>query len=58
MKDLIREAVDVIEKLCIEAALRQTENNRASAADLLGVSRQSLYMKLRRHDLEDFTGEE
>ena len=58
LKDLIREAVDVIEKLCIEAALRQTENNRASAADLLGVSRQSLYMKLRRHDLEDFTGEE
>ncbi|MCB1428035.1 MAG: transcriptional regulator PpsR, partial [Nitratireductor sp.] len=53
LKDLIREAVDVIEKLCIEAALRQTENNRASAADLLGVSRQSLYMKLRRHDLED-----
>ncbi len=56
LKELIREAVDVIEKLCIEAALRQTENNRASAADLLGLSRQSLYMKLRRHSLEDFDG--
>jgi transcriptional regulator PpsR len=56
LKELIREAVDVIEKMCIEAALRQTENNRASAADLLGLSRQSLYIKLRRHGLEDFGG--
>lgn len=54
LKDLIREAVDVIEKMCIEAALRQTDNNRASAADMLGLSRQSLYIKLRRHNLEDF----
>ncbi|MBO6757541.1 MAG: transcriptional regulator PpsR [Roseibium sp.] len=56
LKELIRESVDVIEKLCIEAALRQTENNRASAADLLGLSRQSLYIKLRRHGLESFDG--
>ncbi|MEN0000853.1 MAG: transcriptional regulator PpsR [Pseudomonadota bacterium] len=54
LKELIREAVDVIEKLCIEAALRQTDNNRASAADMLGLSRQSLYIKLKRHNLEDF----
>ncbi|WP_306119738.1 MULTISPECIES: transcriptional regulator PpsR [unclassified Roseitalea] len=57
LKDLIREAVDVIEKMCIEAALRQTDNNRASAADMLGLSRQSLYIKLRRHGLEDFGSE-
>lgn len=57
LKDLIREAVDVIEKMCIEAALRQTNNNRASAADMLGLSRQSLYIKLRRHGLEDFGSE-
>lgn len=56
LKELIRESVDVIEKLCIEAALRQTENNRASAADLLGLSRQSLYIKLKRHGLEGFDG--
>ena len=54
LKDLVRQAVDVIEKMCIEAALRQTGNNRASAADMLGLSRQSLYIKLRRHGLEDF----
>ncbi len=56
LKELIRESADVIEKLCIEAALSQTENNRAAAADLLGLSRQSLYMKLRRYGLEDFDG--
>ncbi|MEE4239647.1 MAG: helix-turn-helix domain-containing protein, partial [Anderseniella sp.] len=30
-----------------------TGNNRASAADLLGLSRQSFYIKLRRHGLLD-----
>ena len=54
LKDLIRDAADVIEKMCIESALRQTGNNRASASDLLGLSRQSLYMKLKRYNLEDF----
>jgi transcriptional regulator PpsR len=58
MKDLIRESLDVIEKICIEAALDQTNNNRASAAELLGLSRQSLYIKLRRHGLEDYLANE
>ena len=49
LKELLREASDIIEKLCIEAALRQTGNNRASAAEMLGLSRQSLYIKLKRH---------
>ena len=56
LKDIIRDAADVIEKMCIEAALRQTNNNRASASDLLGLSRQSLYIKLKRYGLEDFEG--
>ena len=51
LKDLVREATDVIERLCIEAALELTGDNRASAAELLGVSRQSLYTKLRRYGL-------
>jgi transcriptional regulator PpsR len=54
LKELIRESLDVIEKICIEAALDQTNNNRASAAEILGLSRQSLYIKLRRHRLEDY----
>lgn len=54
MKELIRESLDVIEKMCIEAALEKTGNNRAAAAELLGLSRQSLYIKLKRHGIEDF----
>ena len=53
LKDLVRDTADIIEKLCIEAALKLTDNNRASAADMLGLSRQSLYMKLRRYDISD-----
>jgi transcriptional regulator PpsR len=53
LKDLVREATDVIERLCIEAALNLTGDNRASAAEMLGLSRQSLYVKLRRYGLAD-----
>ncbi|WP_208996760.1 transcriptional regulator PpsR, partial [Roseibium denhamense] len=54
LKELIRESLDVVEKICIEAALDQTNNNRANAAEILGLSRQSLYIKLRRHGLENY----
>lgn len=53
LKDLIRETTDVIERLCIESALELTDDNRASAAEMLGLSRQSLYVKLRRYGLGD-----
>jgi len=51
LKDLVRESTDMIERLCIEAALEITRDNRASAAEILGLSRQSLYAKLRRYGL-------
>ncbi len=51
LKDIVRESTDLIERLCIEAALQHTSDNRASAAEILGVSRQSLYSKLHRHGL-------
>ena len=53
LKDMVRETTDVIERLCIEAALELTGDNRASAAELLGLSRQSLYVKLRRYGMGD-----
>ncbi len=53
LKDLVREATDIIERLCIEAALQLNDNNRASTADMLGLSRQSLYVKLHRYGIED-----
>jgi transcriptional regulator PpsR len=51
LKDLVRETTDMIERLCIEAALELSNDNRATAADLLGLSRQSLYVKLHRYGL-------
>ena len=48
IKDIVGETVDTIERMCIESALELTHNNRASAAEMLGLSRQSLYVKLRR----------
>jgi transcriptional regulator PpsR len=55
LKELVRESSDLVEKLCIEAALELTRNNRASAAALLGLSRQSLYSKLNRFGLGNST---
>ncbi|WP_373490406.1 transcriptional regulator PpsR [Parasphingorhabdus sp.] len=56
LKDIVRESTDLIERMCIEAALVHTSDNRASAAEILGLSRQSLYSKLHRHGLGNLTG--
>ncbi|MBP6764534.1 MAG: transcriptional regulator PpsR, partial [Rubrivivax sp.] len=53
MKDIVSETTDLIEQLCIETALQMTQDNRALAAQLLGLSRQSLYVKLRRFGIGD-----
>ncbi|MFO1337407.1 MAG: transcriptional regulator PpsR [Burkholderiaceae bacterium] len=53
MKDIVSETTDLIERMCIEAALELTRDNRASAAEMLGLSRQSLYVKLRRYGIGD-----
>lgn len=58
LRDLVRETTDVIEKLSIEAALELTGDNRASAAEMLGLSRQSLYVKLRRFGLAEHAEED
>lgn len=54
LKDIVGETTDLIEQLCIETALQMTSDNRASAAQMLGLSRQSLYVKLRRYGLAEF----
>ena len=48
LKEIVSDTTDLIEQLCIETALQMTGDKRASAALLLGLSRQSLYVKLRR----------
>jgi transcriptional regulator PpsR len=57
LKEIVRDTTDVIERLCIEAALELTGNNRASAAEILGVSRQSLYSKLHRFGIGNLDDE-
>ncbi len=51
LRELVRDTTDLVERHFIEAALELTGDNRTSAAEVLGVSRQSLYVKLRRHQL-------
>jgi len=58
LKGIVRETSEIIERLCIEAALELTNDNRASAAEMLGLSRQSLYVKLRRYGLGDLVDSE
>lgn len=58
LKEIVAETTDLIEQLCIQTALTMTGDNRASAAQLLGLSRQSLYVKLRRYGLSDGDAEE
>jgi len=57
LKDIVAETTDVIEKMCIETALELTRNNRVAAADMLGLSRQSLYVKLRKYGILNRDGE-
>lgn len=51
LKEIVSETTDVVEKMCIETAVTLTRNNRVAAAEMLGLSRQSLYVKLRKYGL-------
>ncbi|MEM8810988.1 MAG: transcriptional regulator PpsR [Pseudomonadota bacterium] len=51
LKDIVSATTDVVERMCIEAAVTLTGNNRVAAAEMLGLSRQSLYVKLRKYGL-------
>ena len=51
LKEIVSEMTNVVERLCIETALELTRNNRVAAAEMLGLSRQSLYVKLRKFGL-------
>ncbi len=53
LKDILTETTDLIEELCIKAALDLSNDNRVSASEILGLSRQSLYIKLRKYGLVD-----
>lgn len=58
LKDIVAETTDVVEKMCIETAVELTRNNRVAAAEMLGLSRQSLYVKLRKYGLVGNEGDQ
>lgn len=53
LRKLVKNTVEVVEQHYVRAALELTAGNRTSAAEILGLSRQSLYAKLERYGLED-----
>lgn len=52
LRQLIADTVTKVERRYIEAALDVTRGNRTAAAELLGLSRQSLYVKLNRYGFD------
>ncbi len=53
LRDIVAATTDVVERMCIETAVELTQNNRVAAAEMLGLSRQSLYVKLRKFNLQN-----
>jgi len=52
LRRAVDDAVGVVERQHISAAIEAAGGNRTVAAEILGLSRQSLYAKLRRYGLE------
>ena len=49
---VVRETSDAVERHYIRAALQKVDGNRTAAAEILGLSRQSLHTKLNRYAAE------
>jgi len=52
LRSVVDETVALVERHYVDAALRLTAGNRTAAAQLLGLSRQSLHTKLNRYGLD------
>jgi transcriptional regulator PpsR len=52
LRQVVQDTVEIVENHHIKAALESSGGNRTAAAEILGLSRQSLYAKLNRYDLE------
>lgn len=55
LRKLVKETVGVVERHYVKAALELAGDNRTAAAELLGLSRQSLYAKLNRYGFVEQT---
>lgn len=45
-------SLDRLEKFALEQALREAKGNKSKASDILGISRDTLYRKLKQYDIE------
>lgn len=52
LRTLVKDTVGVVERHYVKSALDLANDNRTVAAELLGLSRQSLYAKLNRYELD------
>ncbi len=55
LRKLVDDTVGIVERHYIDSALDLTGGNRTAAAELLGLSRQSLYAKLNRYGMDEET---
>ena len=53
LRQLVKNTVGVVEQHYVKQALELAGGNRTATAELLGLSRQSLYAKLNRYGLDD-----
>ena len=53
LRKLVKNTVSIVEQHYVKEALELAGGNRTATAELLGLSRQSLYAKLNRYGLED-----
>jgi len=55
LRTLVKNTVSIVEQHYVKEALELAGGNRTATAELLGLSRQSLYAKLNRYGLDDKT---
>ena len=53
LRKLVKNTVSIVEQHYVKEALELAAGNRTATAELLGLSRQSLYAKLNRYGLDD-----
>jgi transcriptional regulator PpsR len=53
LRKLVKQTVSIVEQHYVKEALELARGNRTATAELLGLSRQSLYAKLNRYGLDD-----
>lgn len=51
----LREALGQFERELIAETLKQNQNRKSQTAQMLGISRKSLWQKIQKHELDEIT---